>query len=235
MAKSVTEKTTLVKLDSPKQVAAFAKELKGFIVANNLYTLMGENEEQKAFSHVEAWQFAGASMGIFFIPVSEENVSPETGEVRFKTKYGDRTNPIFKYKVVVEAVQISTGRVVGRGVAICSNQEWNKKTFDEYAVLSMAQTRAIGKAGRNTLGWVMKLAGYEPTPAEEIDSVVVEEQPTQSEPNISMEEMTTEVFKHIKTLSATDKMRFLKTVNKVNDNNLSEPQLRQLYYAMKGA
>ena len=32
----------------------------------------------------------------------------------------------------------------------------------------MAQTRAIGKAYRNLLGWVMKLAGYETTPSEEM-------------------------------------------------------------------
>ena len=32
----------------------------------------------------------------------------------------------------------------------------------------MAQTRAIGKAYRNIIGWVIKLSGYEPTPAEEV-------------------------------------------------------------------
>ena len=32
----------------------------------------------------------------------------------------------------------------------------------------MAQTRAIGKAYRNVIGWVMKLAGYEATPSEEM-------------------------------------------------------------------
>jgi hypothetical protein len=46
-----------------------------------------------------------------------------------------------------------------------------KATFEEYAVASMSQTRAIGKAYRNLLGFVMKSAGYADTPAEEMDGV----------------------------------------------------------------
>ena len=33
----------------------------------------------------------------------------------------------------------------------------------------MAQTRAISKAYRNILAWIIRAAGYEPTPAEEMD------------------------------------------------------------------
>jgi alkylated DNA nucleotide flippase Atl1 len=58
--------------------------------------------------------------------------------------------------------------VVSRGFAICSQKEMNRLRSDEYVLASMAQTRAIGKAYRNVIGWVMKLANYEPTPAEEI-------------------------------------------------------------------
>jgi hypothetical protein len=35
--------------------------------------------------------------------------------------------------------------------------------------MSMAQTRAVGKAYRNILAWIIRAAGYEPTPAEEMD------------------------------------------------------------------
>ena len=55
------------------------------------------------------------------------------------------------------------------GIALCSNKEKTKRYFDEYAILSMAQTRAIGKAYRNLLAWLMKAAGFEATPAEEMD------------------------------------------------------------------
>jgi len=40
----------------------------------------------------------------------------------------------------------------------------------------MAQTRACAKALRNVLAWVVVLAGYAPTPAEEMDSVTVNKQ-----------------------------------------------------------
>lgn len=39
-----------------------------------------------------------------------------------------------------------------------------------FQLRSMAQTRAAAKALRNALAWVVVLAGYRPTPAEEIDS-----------------------------------------------------------------
>ena len=44
----------------------------------------------------------------------------------------------------------------------------------------MAQTRAIGKAYRNLLAWLMKAAGFEATPAEEMD--FVHEEPKKSKP-----------------------------------------------------
>ncbi len=62
-------------------------------------------------------------------------------------------------------------KVVGIGYALCSNKEARKRSFDEYAILSMAQTRAIGKAYRNKIGWIMKLAGYESTPSEEMTKI----------------------------------------------------------------
>jgi hypothetical protein len=39
-----------------------------------------------------------------------------------------------------------------------------------FQLASMAQTRACAKALRNVLAWVVVLAGYKPTPAEEIDT-----------------------------------------------------------------
>ena len=51
---------------------------------------------------------------------------------------------------------------------MCSRGErtWAKR--DDYALRSMAQTRAISKAMRGPLGFVMTLAGFEATPLEEM-------------------------------------------------------------------
>jgi hypothetical protein len=74
-----------------------------------------------------------------------------------------------KYWATCEVRNITTNQVVSIGHAICSNKERTKRTFDEYAICSMAQTRAEGKAYRLLLGWLMKAAGFEATPAEEMD------------------------------------------------------------------
>lgn len=67
------------------------------------------------------------------------------------------------------------GRVVGSGEAICSSKERNWSGRDEFAIKSMAQTRATGKAARIGFSWIMKLAGYEPTPAEEMVTETIPE------------------------------------------------------------
>ena len=65
-------------------------------------------------------------------------------------------------------VRDTDGGVLGRGFAICTREESRWKKADEYAVMSMAQTRAIGKAARSALGYIAKAAGFEATPAEEM-------------------------------------------------------------------
>ena len=54
------------------------------------------------------------------------------------------------------------GRVVGAAESECSRAERRWKTADPYAIRSMAQTRAIGRALRAPLGQIVVLAGYEP-------------------------------------------------------------------------
>lgn len=87
-----------------------------------------------------------------------------------------------------EVIDNKTGFVVGSAEAYCLSDEanWQKKPFFQLA--SMSQTRAGAKALRNVLAWVAVLAGYKPTPAEEIvDSEPVKkeatEKPSIKEPN----------------------------------------------------
>lgn len=55
-----------------------------------------------------------------------------------------------------------------------------------FQLKSMAQTRAAAKALRNVLAWVVVLAGYKPTPAEELDGQtddsIINIQPAESKP-----------------------------------------------------
>jgi hypothetical protein len=134
------------------EVAKMAIILKDFVVKQNLYTpIMGKN-----YVNVEGWQFAGGLMGLFPKVVKVENIAPN------------------KWLAQVDIINQKTDKIVSTGYAICSKEENKKKSFDEYAILSMAQTRAIGKAYRNLVGWVMKLAGYEGTPSEEMKNEVAQ-------------------------------------------------------------
>ena len=124
---------------------------------------LSSNIQGKEFVNVEGWQFAGASLGL--MPIITETID--------LTRRGTEPGQVeLKYMAKCEVRNINTGQLVATGVAICSNFEHSKKRFDEYAILSMAQTRAIGKAYRNLLAWLMKAAGFEATPAEEMDFAV---------------------------------------------------------------
>ena len=50
------------------------------------------------------------------------------------------------------------------------------------AVYSMAQTRAMGKAYRMCFSWIVKLAGFQPTPAEEMEHPTFNDTYTVEEP-----------------------------------------------------
>lgn len=137
-------------LASPEQALQVAEILQKFVKEKNLTA----NIQGKLYPLVEAWQFAGSQLGL--IPVITEITHiPEEGGIKYMAK--------------CEIRRISDGTFVAMGIAICSNKEKMKKHFEEYAVIAMVQTRAISRAYRNILGWLMKAAGFEATPEEETD------------------------------------------------------------------
>lgn len=148
----IATKQEQIELTSPNQILDFATQLKSMIVQNKLFT----NIKGKNYVNVEGWQIAGAFTGTFPVVEKVEELPAKPGEFKYRAEVSLRDNE---------------GKMVGYGVAICSNREAGKKNFDEYAVASMAQTRAVGKAYRMKIGWLLKVAGYETTPAEEMDAV----------------------------------------------------------------
>jgi hypothetical protein len=59
-------------------------------------------------------------------------------------------------------------------ILVGSGDEKNWKGKPMFQLRSMAQTRACAKALRNVLAWVVVLAGYKPTPAEEMGEMGVQ-------------------------------------------------------------
>src|SRR3990167_7251706 len=138
-------------LGSVDQMTSMSKVLQEYIKKQGLSV----NIVGKEYAMVEGWQFAGGLLQLYPRVRKVENLSSGAEK---------------KWLAEVEIVG-NDERVYSVGIAVCSNAESKKRSFDEYAVLSMAQTRAIGKAYGNLIGWVMKLAGYEATPQEEMVKV----------------------------------------------------------------
>lgn len=69
------------------------------------------------------------------------------------------------------AIQVATGHEISGAEAMCLNDERNWSNKPLFQLRSMAQTRACAKALRNILAWVVVLAGYKPTPAEEMENM----------------------------------------------------------------
>lgn len=196
-----------VSINSPQSMANFATVLKRFIVDRQLFT----NIKGKNYVNVEGWEFAGASIGIY--PVVKEVTNESNGDE-------------VKYSCRVELVNISNEKIVGAGVAICSTKESSKRTFDEYAIASMAQTRAIGKAYRNAFGWLMKMAGYEPTTAEEMtEALAPAEPPEVLEP---IEEVKARVNAKLEAMTTVERLRALKTYRHTDPKQLSDANWRGL-------
>jgi hypothetical protein len=106
------------------------------------------NISGKEYPRCEAWTLLGSMVGVFPVLCWTKAV-------------------VDGWEARVEARTIS-GAVVGAAEAQCLHSEKNWNNREDFAVRSMAQTRATAKALRMPLGFVMTLAGYEATPAEEM-------------------------------------------------------------------
>ena len=136
--------------DVVRTATAIATELAKVIEKQKLFSII----KNKEYVRVEGWTTLGAMLGV--TPREVSNDGNEDGI----------------YVAVVELVRNSDGVIIGRASAECGGSAmWASR--DAYARRSMATTRATGKAYRLAFSWIMALAGYEVTPAEEMDFVDV--------------------------------------------------------------
>lgn len=126
--------------------ASAASEVGQLIEKHNL----AQNIQGRRYIKVEGWQLFAQALDMTVLVESVDQL-PDG--------HGWRAAAV---------VQTADGRVVGRGQTVCTRDERRWRDADEYAVMSMAQTRSIGRACRAALGYVASAAGYEATPAEEM-------------------------------------------------------------------
>lgn len=120
-----------------------ADALKAVVVGKKLIS----NIQGKEYPLAEAWTTLAAMLGLDVI-----------------TEWTRRIEGGWEARVVVRR----NGLDVGAAEAQCTVDEKMWRSREDYARRSMAQTRATSKAIRAKLGFVMSLAGYQATPAEEM-------------------------------------------------------------------
>jgi hypothetical protein len=149
--------TTLFASPDPAAIVAqatrIAEVIKPLIKERNLYKRIGNSDHV----YIDAWTLTGSMLGVFATTVRTWEIGDNEG-----------------YGAAVEARTL-TGFVVGRAEAVVMRDEevGGKRKWlmaPRFQLISMAQTRGASKALRMPLGFVMQLAGYDATPAEEMEA-----------------------------------------------------------------
>lgn len=125
-----------------------ATVLKDIVERQKLYA----NIQGKKYPTVEAWQTIARL----------DNVVAREARPAERREDGS-------WEAFAELLRLSDGMIVGSSSAMCGDagdRPWNTRA--DYQKRSMAQTRAISRAFRAQYSWIMALAGYEPTPSEEM-------------------------------------------------------------------
>ncbi len=142
----------------PKDVvnaaAEQAKALMDIVDQKKLYKQVEDNKYLK----VEAWQLMAAFNNAHFI-----------------TEY---TKPVYEGEKIIayeaKVNLVKDGEILSSGIMACGLEEFVTQGKAGYAkhiaAQSMAQTRGESKAGRMVYSHIAVLAGYQPTPAEEMEN-----------------------------------------------------------------
>jgi hypothetical protein len=152
IAPAPTVRLGSVPITNPGEMVAKATEyanvLADIIIKQELFKVI----QNKRYVLCEGWTTLGAMLGV--VPVEESCEALPDGH---------------GYVAKVSLIRTSDGQTIGGASAECTKDEPTWKSRSSYALRSMSITRATGKAFRLSFSWIMKLAGFEPTPAEEMN------------------------------------------------------------------
>ena len=150
------DQTAIQAVPPATQVAlatAMANALSGIVEDKELFTMIGGKKHLQA----EAWQTV----------VAFDNANPVT---EWCNPIRDDENTVIAYEAKVNIVK--GGEIIASGIMACGLDEFPCRGQQGYgkhrAAMSSAQTWAGAKAARTKYAWVVTLAGYSGTPAEEL-------------------------------------------------------------------
>lgn len=168
---------TLWRTDDPEEVVKRATKaanaLASVIREKGMVTSMGGGREHV---NIEGWQTLASMVGLVSARPwtrviewpADEHLTETLREIRDK-------GYVFGFDAGYAALTLD-GREVGGGEGTCKRTEeaWclrRGKVVDDYALKGMALTRAQSRAFAAPLRFVVELAGFKGTPAEEVDGV----------------------------------------------------------------
>jgi hypothetical protein len=135
--------------DQVQYAVDVANALKPIIDSKGLAHKLNKKNPNDEYVELEAWQTCGKLCGM-----------------SAKVEWVKPIDKGFEARAVV--IRVDTGLEIGAGESRCTRDEYNWKGRDDYAVSGMAQTRSQSRALRGQLAWILVLAGYKPTPSEEM-------------------------------------------------------------------
>jgi hypothetical protein len=201
---ALTADNEIVRHHDPEAEVAWASECaKALVRVIDSQPSMKVKIGKGDYIKVEGWQVLGAMTKVDSVRVewTREYKDPATGDAigwEARVQVADRD-----------------GNVRGEGEASCLRTEANWKQRDDFALRSMAQTRAMGKAYRMALSYIVGLAGYQTTPAEEMP-----EPATKNSPKPSTKKITADQQKRLWTIARA--------------NNVPEDRIREIVRAAAG-
>ena len=123
---------------------------------------LNKKDPKQPYVLIDGWEVLGTFLGIVSVTKVIDEILDKQGRIKgYKARATLYRNPI------MENGEIVGGTVLSQTEASATKEGFQKDTS---SMMSMAQTRALGKAYRMALGWIMKMAGYDATPAEEMPS-----------------------------------------------------------------
>jgi len=185
-----------------KRATRIANALGPIIEQKKLYSMISG----KKYVRVEGWTTLGAMLGLFPFVTEVKRVSESDGEIAFNARVELRT---------------MDGRAISAAEAMCSNAEKGWKGRDKFAIESQSQTRATGKVLRLPLAWIMTLAGYEATPAEEMTNGETSPPPEKDDKTITDKQLKFVIAKQHEAEVGDDVFKhFLKTEFNITSRKL---------------
>jgi hypothetical protein len=193
--------STLFNTSDPVEVVERASAVAGAL--KDILRSQGMVQKIQGREHVlvSGWQTLGSMLGVVPVVVWTKEL-PNGWEARVEARTLD-------------------GRVVGAAEAMCTTDERTWKSRDAYALRSMAQTRATSKALRGPLGFVVTLAGYDATPAEEIPHAPTPQAEAPASPTVASPSDIRLIYQQ-----ASGKLTGLQLLNVLREARGEEPEDR---------